>query len=75
MPSMAFKNISLSVDAYERLKKMKKENESFSEEVMRLTSGERLSELAGTLTDEQAQEYKKNVEEVKKAAKVRSWHS
>ena len=70
---MAFKNISLSVEAYERLRKMKKNGESFSDEVIRLTSSEKLSDLAGIFTEQEAEELEKNVGEVKKSFEVKPW--
>lgn len=53
---MATKTISLSEDAYERLRAMKREGESFSDLVRRLTRGVRLSEFHGALSAETAAE-------------------
>lgn len=51
---MATKTISLSEDAYERLRAMKREGESFSDVVRRLTAGVRLAEFHGALSPESA---------------------
>ena len=53
---MATKTISLSEDAYERLKGMKREGESFSDVVRRLTRGVELREFHGVLSDDTADE-------------------
>ncbi len=49
---MGNKTISVSDEAYARLKAMKKPGESFSDVINRLTSRKRLSELARVLSDE-----------------------
>ncbi len=49
---MGNRTISVSDEAYARLKAMKKPGESFSDVINRLTSRRRLSELAGVLSDE-----------------------
>lgn len=59
---MATKTISLSEDAYERLRAMKREGESFSDVVRRLTAGVRLTEFHGALSAETADELEARVE-------------
>ena len=59
---MATKTISLSEDAYERLRAMKREGESFSDVVRRLTRGVRLSEFHGVLSAETAAELEAGIE-------------
>lgn len=51
---MGTKTISLADDAYERLRAEKRENESFSDVVRRLTDGASLREYYGGLSDETA---------------------
>ncbi|MFO7836646.1 MAG: antitoxin VapB family protein [Candidatus Thorarchaeota archaeon] len=46
---MGSKTISVSDEAYARLKSLKKHGESFSDVINRLTKRRRLSELAGAL--------------------------
>jgi predicted CopG family antitoxin len=53
---MGTKTISLADDAYEQLKAHKREGESFSDVVRRLTGGVRLAEYQGALSDETADE-------------------
>ncbi len=53
---MGTKTISLAEDAYERLKRHKREGESFSDVVRRLTGEVRLSEYFGRLDDETAED-------------------
>ncbi len=53
---MGTKTISLADDAYERLKAEKRDNESFSDVVRRLTDGVSLQEYHGVLNEETAAE-------------------
>ena len=53
---MGTTTISLSDDAYERLKAMKREGESFSDVVRRLTAGVEIGEYYGVLDDETGSE-------------------
>jgi predicted CopG family antitoxin len=50
--NMGTKTVSLSDDAYERLAAEKREGESFSDVVRRLTEGVDISEFHGVLSDE-----------------------
>lgn len=70
---MAYKNISVSVDAYDRLKRLKNERESFSEEILRLTRPAKISDVVGILSDKEALEWKKGIEEVRKSVRIREW--
>ena len=51
---MPTRTISLDEEAYERLRAHKREGESFSDVVKRLAGERSLSEVAGILTDEEA---------------------
>ncbi len=73
--NMAYKNLSVSEDVYLLLKKRKQPDESFSDEISRLLRREKVSELGRILTDEEAREWQKGVEEVRKSFKVRTWSS
>ncbi|WP_254529986.1 antitoxin VapB family protein [Natrinema gelatinilyticum] len=53
---MGTKTISLADDAYERLRAEKRENESFSDVVRRLTEGATLEEYYGALREDTADE-------------------
>ena len=58
---MGSKNISLKDSAYERLSSLKKEDESFSDLVERLTAGKtpKYSDLAGTLSEDTIESIKR----------------
>ncbi|WP_336343181.1 antitoxin VapB family protein [Halalkalicoccus ordinarius] len=60
---MGTKTISLTEEAYERLKAAKKEGESFSDVVNRISPGVRLEEYWGVLDDDAADELRETVAE------------
>ncbi len=72
---MAHVTISLSVEAYDALKKIKQEKESFSDEVLRLIAPKKskLRDIFGILSKEEAEELENNVNDLRKRAKVRPW--
>ncbi|MDF1537543.1 MAG: antitoxin VapB family protein [Candidatus Thorarchaeota archaeon] len=51
---MGYKTISLSEEAYSVLKKAKRENESFSQVVIRLTNRQSLSDFVGCISEKSA---------------------
>ena len=57
------KSIRLSEEAYERLAAHKRDDETFSEVVLRLAGERSLLEIAGVLDDEEAAEVRDAVEE------------
>ena len=57
------KSIRLSEEAYERLAAHKRDDETFSEVVLRLAGERSLLELAGILTDEEADALRDAIEE------------
>ena len=57
------KSIRLSEEAYERLAAHKREEETFSEVVLRLAGERSLLELAGVLSDEEADALRDAVDE------------
>lgn len=59
---MGTKTISLADDAYEKLKRLKREGESFSDVVRRLTGDVSLAEYYGVLEDETADELERVIE-------------
>lgn len=63
---MAFKTITLSEEAYKRLKDQKRENESFSEVVLRLTNTSTLRDFVGIIDDSFLDELEKNIEKIRK---------
>jgi predicted CopG family antitoxin len=68
---MGTKNISISEEAYERLAALKKPNESFTEVVNRLTRKKSILELAGTLTEKEGDETRREIKELRKASQRR----
>lgn len=60
------KSIRLSEEAYERLAAHKREDETFSEVVLRLAGERSLLELAGILNDEEATALRDAVDERRK---------
>lgn len=71
---MGTKKISISEEAYERLSALKKPGESFTDVVNRLTIKRSIIELtsilelAGTLTEEEGEEIRRNIEELHEAS-------
>jgi predicted CopG family antitoxin len=57
------KSIRLSEEAYERLAAHKREDETFSEVVLRLAGERSLLELAGVLSDEEADALREAIDE------------
>jgi len=57
------KSIRLSEDAYERLAAHKRDDETFSDVVLRLAGERSLLEIAGVLGDEEADELREAVAE------------
>lgn len=68
---MGSKTISVSDEAYARLKALKKPGESFSDIINRLTARKRLSELAGVLTEEDIRVIEKAVAAIRSGSRER----
>jgi predicted CopG family antitoxin len=65
------KNISLSDEAYSRLAAEKKENESFTDVVNRLTGKRSILEIAGILTKSEGKEIRNQIEKLRKESRRR----
>lgn len=65
---MSTRTIRLEDDVYERVKAHKREDETFSEAIDRLIGERSFTELAGLLTDEEAAEYRRVIEEANEAS-------
>ncbi|SMO83823.1 antitoxin VapB family protein [Halorubrum cibi] len=57
------KSIRLSEDAYERLEARKREDETFLDVVLRIVGERSLLELAGILSDEEADTFRDAIDE------------
>ena len=66
---MSSKNISISDEAYNKLKKFKGKKESFTDVINRLTSKATLLELRGTLSKYEADSIKSSIEESRKVSR------
>lgn len=64
---MGTKTIRLDEEAYERLSSRKHEGESFSEVVKRVIGERSLLEIAGILSDEEADELRATIEDRRNA--------
>ncbi len=69
---MSTKTITLSEDAYESLKALKGEKDSFSDIVRKLTAKRSLTELATLFTPEEGERIKKSFEEGRALSRARA---
>lgn len=58
---MSTKTISVSEEAYNRLKSSKEETESFTDAILRVTAKDTLAGLVGILTPKEADELEKHI--------------
>lgn len=63
MGDTEYRNVRLTEDAYQRLKSRKQEGESFSDTVQRIAGERSLLDLAGILSDEEAEEIREAIRE------------
>ena len=68
---MGTKNISISDEAYSRLAAQKKEKESFTDVINRLTEKRSILELAGILTKSESDKMRENVRKLRIASSNR----
>ena len=66
---MPTRTISITEEAYERLKVRKEKNESFSDVIYKITGKQSIMELAGILSKEQAEKLEKHIKERRKASR------
>ena len=67
---MATKNISLTEEAYNRLRMIGRENESFSEIVVRITKKSDIDDYVGILSNEAANELEANIKRLREKHRV-----
>jgi len=68
---MASKTITISEEAYRRLKSRKNENESFTDVINNLTRERPLSEIAGILSEEEAESLEERIKENRRKTRDR----
>jgi predicted CopG family antitoxin len=68
---MATKTISITEEAYERLKSWKKGNESFSDVIRKIGKSRKLSSFAGVLSKDAGEYLEKSVREGRKLSRLR----
>ena len=66
---MATKSITITHEAYERLVTFKEPQDSFSDVVYKLTQKYSLLDLVGVLSQPEAEELKRSIQEVRKRAR------
>jgi len=69
--TMPTRTISITEEAYERLKMRKEKNESFTDVINKVTGKRSLLELAGILNDDEANELRKHIQKIRAASRER----
>lgn len=65
---MGTKSLTITNEAYEKLALLKEHNESFSDVINRITGKSSILKLVGLLSNEEAKEMKKHIENTRKRA-------
>lgn len=68
---MAVKTITITENAYNRLKSTKGEDESFTDAIMRITNKDPLAELVGLLTKKEADDMRAHLKSSRAATEER----
>ena len=68
---MATKTLTITEESYERLASKKKDNESFSDVINRITNKKSIMEFCGILSNERAESLRKSIEESRASTKKR----
>ena len=66
---MAIKTITITEEAYERLKMKKEKNESFTDVINRITGKRDIMELAGILSKEEGEKLRNYIKERRKTSR------
>ena len=69
---MPTRTISITEEAYERLRVRKEKNESFTDVINRLSGKRSIMEFAGILSGEEGEKLEKYIKERRKASRERS---
>ncbi len=71
---MASKSMTVSVEAYDALARLKQDKESFTDVILRVAAPQKtIWDYFGIWTEEEAALVEKNIEENRKKWKVRQW--
>ncbi len=68
---MSTKTITITVEAYNALKGIKDENESFTDAILKFVRKDPLSQLVGVLSKKDASEMRKHIAESRKRSRDR----
>ena len=68
---MGTKTISITEEAYERLKMRKENNESFTDVINKITGKRNIMELAGILSNNEAEQMKKHIQGIRERSRER----
>lgn len=68
---MSTKTISITEEAYERLRMRKENSESFTDVINRITGKRDIMEFAGILSDEDAEKIKEHIKKRRQASRER----
>jgi len=68
---MGSKTITISEEAYQRLKSRKDENESFTDVINKLTRERSLMEIAGILSEDEADRLEEKIKEAREKTRDR----
>lgn len=71
MGETEYRNVRLTEEAYQRLESRKRAGESFSDTVERIAGERSLTELAGILSDEEADEMREAIREGEERSRER----
>ena len=69
---MSTHNITITKEAYERLKVKKEPRESFSDVIVRITKKGNIMDFAGILTEKEAYELERNIRESRRRSGLRA---
>ncbi|MBI4170640.1 MAG: antitoxin VapB family protein [Candidatus Aenigmarchaeota archaeon] len=71
MPTMT---ITITEEAYKRLKAKKERNESFTDVILKITSKRNISDFAGMLTEKEASDLESNIRDARSRSRARMDH-
>jgi len=69
---MSTKTIAISKEAYERLKALKSEKESFTDVINKMTGRVKLTDFAGLLSEKEARELEESIRKMRYESNMRA---